>query len=139
MASITNYGAYQFHLEMKDGSGTFPTTYYAGLWTTAPALDGTGGVEMVANAWYTARVDAHMDTASSAGRSLTNDTTVQLTASATAIPSVNPTTTVCITDSATIGGGNIWFILPLTSSLTIGIGTPVIFPVGQLVHEFLTT
>jgi hypothetical protein len=139
MASLTNYGAYQFHLEQKDGTGTIPVTYWAGLYTTAPALDGTGGVEMVANAWYTVRIAVGTLTATLASRSLVNAATVQFTPSATAIPSVNPTTTICITDSQTLGGGNIWYILPLTSALTIGIGTPVIFPAGQLVHEFLTT
>ena len=33
MASWLNYACYQIHLELKDGSGTIPTTFYAALMT----------------------------------------------------------------------------------------------------------
>ncbi len=138
MASITNYGAYQFHLELKDGSGTIPTTLYAALLRATPSLvDGTGGneVDVAVNTWYE-RVDGTMDTASSGGRSLVNTSTVTFDAAAPTAVTGN-ITCIGLYDALTVG--NLWFVLPLTSALTVGVGTPIIFPAGQLVHEFLST
>jgi hypothetical protein len=138
MASMTNYAGYQFHLELVDGSGTIPNTFYAALLRALPSLvDGSGASEVDAavNTWYE-RVDATWNTASSAGRTLTNTGTVTFDAAApTAV--TGAITYIGIYDALTVG--NLWFVLPMTSPLTIGVGTPVIFPAGQLVHEWLAT
>jgi hypothetical protein len=138
MASMTNYACYQFHLEVFDGSGTFPADFYAALLRANPSLvDGSGAseVDSAVNTWY-ARQNATMNTASLAGRTLVNTSTVTFdTAADDAV--TGAITHIGIYDAST--AGNLWFVLPMTSPLTIGIGTPVIFPAGQLVHEFLAT
>lgn len=137
MASLTNYAVQQLNLEMKDGSGTIPTTFYAALMKTSPALDGTGGVEVDSgvNTWY-ARIAATMDTVSLSGRSLSNTSAILFTASAADAVSGN-IVSLCIFDALT--SGNCWFILPLTTQMAIGIGSLVNFPIGQAVVEFTTT
>jgi hypothetical protein len=141
MASMTDYAGYQFHLEMVDGSGTIPSTFYVALLRATPSLvDGTGGneVDPAVNTWYTARPDATWNTASSSGRSLSNTSTVQHTASAASGISGN-ITCLGIYDSATPLAGNLWFVLPLTSVLSVSVATPIIWPAGQIVHEWLAT
>jgi hypothetical protein len=138
MASMTDYAGYQFHLEMVDGSGTIPSTFYVALLRATPSLvTGAGGseVDSAVNTWY-ARQLATWDTASSSGRSLSNTSTVQHTAAAASAVSGNIT---CLGIYDAVTAGNLWFVLPLTSVLTIGLATPVIWPAGQIVHEWLAT
>jgi hypothetical protein len=139
MASMTNYAGYQLHLEMAlNSSGTIPETYYAALLRASPSLvDGNGGNEVssATNTWYIRKLIT-FDTASSAGRTLVNTSTVTFDTAADDAVS-GAITHIGVYDAET--SGNLWFVLPMTSPLTIGIGTPVIFPAGQLIHEWLAT
>lgn len=137
MASWTNYAIQQIHLEMKDGSGTIPSTYYAAMMKTTPALDGTGGVEVdsAVNTWY-ARQALTLAAPSLSGRSIANSAVCTFTASAPDAISGNILSLVWY-DALT--SGNAWLIMPLTTVITVGIGTPVSFPIGQLIHEVLST
>jgi hypothetical protein len=136
---MTDYAGYQFHLELvAAASGTIPDVFYVALLRATPSLvTGSGGseVDSAVNTWY-ARQLATWDTASSAGRTLTNTSTVQHAASAATAVTGNIT---CLGIYDALTSGNLWFVLPLTSALTIGVGTPVIFPAGQIVHEWLAT
>lgn len=137
MASFTNYAWQQIHLKMKDGSGTIPTSYYAAMFKVTPALDGTGGTEVdsAVNTWY-ARQALTLGTPSLSGRSIANSAVSTFHASAPDAISGN-IVSLGWYDAST--SGNLWLIMPLTTPLTVGIGSLVSFPVGQLIHEGLTT
>ena len=83
MAALTNYAVQQINLEMKDGTGTIPSTYYAAAMKVMPGLDGTGGTEIDpgVDTWY-ARQAVTLDTPSLAGRSMANAAAIEWTASA---------------------------------------------------------
>lgn len=133
-ATLTDYGVNQILLEMKDGSGTIPTTFYAALFSVTPALDGTGGTEInsATHAWYE-RQAATMDTIS--GRTLANLSAVNFTNSAATAPGTM--LSLGLFDALTVG--NLWWVLPLTTPLVIGVGSQVNFPIGQIVAEFTST
>jgi hypothetical protein len=133
-ASLTTFAVNQILLEMKDGTGTIPTTFYAALFSTTPGIDGTGGVEISSGAhtWY-GRQDATLDTIS--GRTIANTSAVTFTNSAGS--AAGTMLSLGLLDAST--SGNLWWILPLTTPLTIGVGSQVNFPAGQIVAEFTST
>lgn len=137
MASFSNYAVQQIHLEMKDGTGTIPSTYYAAAMKVMPALDGTGGTEIDSgvDTWY-ARQTVTFDTPSLAGRSMTNSAEITWTASSLTAVSGNIVGVVLYTAST---AGNAWLILPATNHISVGIGSPLKAAIGQLVSEFTTT
>lgn len=139
MASLTNYAVQQFHLEMKDGSGTIPTTYYACAMKVMPGLDGTGGTEIdpAVNTWY-ARQAITYGTPSLAGRSMASGAEISFTSSAASAVSGN-VVGIAVSDSGTVGAGNFWLLDPATNPITVGIGSPLKIATGQLVNEFTTT
>ena len=134
MAAIyTTHAVQQFLLEMKDGTGTIPTSYFASAWLTAPAIDGTGGSEINAgsHSWYARQ---SLSYASPSGRSMANSGAITFTNNSPTAPgTVNA---LVIADNVTPGAGNLWIILPLTAPITVGIGSQLIFPIGQIVQEF---
>lgn len=138
MASWLNYAVQQIHLEMKDGSGTIPSTYYACAMKVMPANDGTGGTEIdpAVDTWY-ARQAITFGTPSLAGRSMANSAEIVWTNSAGTTVSGN-IVGVCVSDSGTVGAGNFWWALPATNPITVGSGSPLKAAIGQLVSEFTT-
>lgn len=139
MAALTNYAVQQINLEMKDGTGTIPSTYYAAAMKVMPALDGTGGTEVDpgVNTWY-ARVAVTLDTPSLAGRSMANADEISWHSSAPDAITGNIVGTV-LYDDATYGMGNAWVLAPATNQISVGIGSPLKIAVGQLVIEYPTT
>ena len=139
MAAIyTTYAVQQFLNEMKDGSGTIPTSYFAAAYTVAPIIDGgTGGTELSSagggpHSWYARQALAY---ATPSGRTMANSGIITFTSSSPTAVTGNVVALV-IADSGTIGAGNIWIILPLTSPIAVGIGSQLIFPIGQILQEF---
>lgn len=132
MAAIyTDYAVQQFLKEMRDGSGTIPTSYWAALFTTTPNLAGAGGVE-VSVGWYSRQPLTY---AAPSGRSMANSAAVTFTSSAaSAIPS--DVVSLGIFDDDGSPSGNLWIILPLTVPLSVGIGSQVIYPIGQIIQEY---
>lgn len=119
---------------LRNTAGTFPATIYMALLTTAPtALDGSGYVELnpATYPWY-GRQAATIGAPS--GRTFANSGAVLYSASATVLVPV-PVTHAMIVDSATYGAGNVWAWGQLTSPISIGVGSPVNFPIGQLVFN----
>lgn len=137
MAALTNYAVQQINLEMKDGTGTIPSTYYAAAMKVMPGLDGTGGTEIDpgVDTWY-ARQAVTLDTPSLAGRSMANAAAIEWTASAGTTVSGNIVGTV-LYDAPT--GGNAWVLSPATNQITVGTGSPLRIAIGQLVIEYPTT
>lgn len=137
MASLSNHAVQQFHLEMKDGTGTIPTSYYAAAMKVMPGLDGTGGTEIdsAVNTWY-ARQAITYASPSLAGRSMANSAEISWTASAASAVTGN-IVGVVVYDHAT--AGNPWLILPATNVISVGLGSPLKAAIGQLVSEFTTT
>jgi hypothetical protein len=136
MAFMMNYACQQFFLEAKDGTGVIPTTYYIALMKTSPALDGTGGVEVdsAVNTWY-ARQAVTWAAPSLSGRNMANSVAVTHAASAASAISGNIVSLVAF-DALT--SGNAWFLMPLTTQLSVGLASLVQFPIGQIVLEFTT-
>ena len=136
MAVWLNYALQQIHLEMKDGSGTIPTTYYACAMKVMPANDGTGGTEIdpAVDTWY-ARKAITFDTPSLAGRSMANAAEIVWTSSSLTAVSGN-IVGVCVSDNSTVGAGNFWWALPATNAITVGIGSPLKAAIGQLYSQF---
>lgn len=132
----SNYAVQQIFLEIKDGSGTFPGTLYAALYTVAPGLDGSGGTEIDSgtHTWY-ARQAVTWGTPSLAGRTVANSAAVNFTNSAASAPG-NVTHIGLMTASTS---GNLWRLMQLTTPISIGIGSKVEFPIGQIVMEQKTT
>lgn len=119
---------------LRNVAGSFPSTIYMALLTTAPtALDGSGYVELNPGTytWY-ARQAATIGAPS--GRTFANSSAVLYSASATVLVP-NPVTHAMIFDAATYGTGNVWAWGQLTSPISIGVGSPVNFPIGQLVFD----
>jgi hypothetical protein len=137
MASFTNYAVQQIHLEMKDGTGTIPTAYFAAAMKVMPGLDGTGGTEIdsAVNTWYE-RESITFATPSLAGRSMANSAEISWTSSAATAVSGNIVGVVIYDD---ITAGNAWLLLPATNQIAVGIGSPLKAAIGQLVSEFTTT
>lgn len=128
----TDYAVGEILKELRNSGGTFPTTWYAGLFTTAPNAAGTGGVE-VSVGWYS-RIS--FTWAAHSGRTMANSSAVSFaTSAASAIPS--PVVALGCFDALT--SGNLWHILTLTTPLTVGIGSQVNFPIGQIIQEFPNT
>jgi hypothetical protein len=136
MASLSNYAVQQLHLEMKDGSGTIPTTYYAAAMKVMPGLDGTGGTEIDAavNTWY-ARQAVTLGTPSLAGRSIANSAIINWASSAASAVSGN-VVGLCLYDALT--SGNLWLLSPFTNAITVGLASPLSIPVGQFINELTT-
>lgn len=133
MATIyTTLAVAEILKEIKDGSGTFPSTWDAACFTTTPAIDGTGGVEINSgtHTWYSRKSIAF---ASPSGRTMANSGAVSFTTSATSSLGASPIVSLGIFAGGT---NNLWIILPLTSPLSVGINSVVNFPVGQITQEF---
>jgi hypothetical protein len=137
MASFTNYAVQQIHLEMKDGTGTIPTTYYAAAMKVMPGLDGTGGTEidLAVDTWY-ARQAVTFATPSLAGRSMASSAEIVWTSSSLTAVSGN---IVGVVLYSAVTAGNAWLLLPATNQIAVGIGSPLKAAIGQLVSEFTTT
>ncbi len=138
MAAIyTTYAVTQFLNEMRDGTGTIPTSYFAAAYTVTPIINGgTGGTEIPSagggpHSWYARQALAY---ASPSGRTMANSGIITFPTSNSVV--TGNVVALAITDSGTTGGGNIWVILPLTSPVAIGIGSQLIFPIGQILQEF---
>lgn len=134
----SNYAVQQIYLEIKDGSGTFPGTLYAALFTTAPGLDGSGGSEIDAGTytWYE-RKAVTWASPSLAGRTMANSAAVTFTSAATPVPSPLLVTHMGLMTAST--SGNLWRLLQLTTPISIGLNSKVEFPIGQIVIEQKTT
>lgn len=119
---------------LRAAAGTFPSAIYMGLLTTPPTdLAGSGYVELNPGTytWY-ARQAATIGAPS--GRAFSNSGAVLFTASATVLVPV-PVTHFMIFDSGTYAAGNVWAWGQLTSPISIGVGSPVNFPISQLVFD----
>lgn len=137
MASFTNYAVQQIHLEMKDGTGTIPSTYHAAAMKVMPALDGTGGTEIDSgvDTWYS-RKTVTFAAPSLAGRSMATSAEIEWTSSSLTAVSGNIVGVVLYDDPS---AGNAWLLLPATNQISVGIGSPLKAAIGQLVSEFTTT
>jgi hypothetical protein len=135
MAAIyTNLAVTEILKEIKDGTGTFPSTWDLACYTVTPALDGTGGTEIPSGTytWYARRA---ITFAAPSGRTLANSNTVTVTSNATlALPT--PIVSVGILAGST---NNIWIILPLTTPVGVNLTSQVVFPIGQIIQEFSAT
>ncbi len=133
----SNYAVQQIFLEIKDGSGTFPATLYAALFTTAPGLDGTGGSELSSVTHSgDARQAVTWGTPSLAGRTIANSAAVTFTNSSATNVTGNVTHVGLYT---ALTSGNLWRLLTLTTPFAVVIGSKVEFPIGQIVLEQKTT
>jgi len=134
----SNYAVNQIYLEIKDGSGTFPGTLYAALFTTAPGLDGAGGTELnsLVETWY-ARQAVTWASPSLAGRTIANSAEVSFTTDADPMPSPKTVTYMGLMTAVT--SGSLWRLLQLTTPIVVGLHSVVKFPIGQIVMEQKTT
>ena len=108
----------------------FPTTYYMAAFTTIPADDGTGGVEVSAS-WYTRQIVIFGTTV---GGQTANTNVITFTAAAT---SALPQAVVGggLLDSAI--GGMMWQRFAAQNAIIVSVGQPfIIFP-GQLIFSEL--
>jgi hypothetical protein len=108
----TDYAVGELLKELRNSGGTFPGTWYVGLFTTTPTSAGTGGVEIAS--------------------SPTHSNAITFTSSSPTAPGT--VTAIGLFDALT--SGNLWHVLTLTTPLTIGVGSLVSFPVGQIIQEF---
>lgn len=136
MAAIyTTYAVQQFMLEMKDGSGTIPTSYYLAAYTVLPSVSltsGLGGTEVnsAVNTWYARQA---ITLGSPSGRTQTQTNLITFTNSAAS--AVSGAIVGCaVVDHLT--AGNVWIVLPGTTLITVGIGSQLIVPIGQMIMEF---
>ena len=134
-AIITNYAVQQFMLEMKDGSGTIPTSFYLAAYKVLPAVtltSGLGGTEIdsAVNTWYARQA---ITLGSPSGRTQANTNTITFTNNAAS--AVSGAIVGCaVVDHLT--AGNVWIVLPGTTSITVGLGSQLIVPIGQMIMEF---
>ncbi len=103
---------------------TQPTTVYVALFTTVPAGDGTGGVE-VSGGSYARQAITFTAAAGGAPASIPNNALVQFP---TATANWGTIVGAGIYDAAT--GGNLLEMGPLTASKTVATGDSFAFPTG---------
>lgn len=128
----TDYAVGEMLKELRNGGGTFPSTWYVGLFTTTPTSAGTGGVEIASSPTHTWYARQTAPWAAPSGRTMANSGAVTFTSSSpTAAGTVSA---LGYFDALT--SGNLWHILILTTPLTIGVGSLVSFPIGQIIQEF---
>lgn len=128
----TNYAVTELLKELKDSSGTFPGTWYVGLFTTAPNSAGSGGVEIAASPTHTWYARQTLTWAAPSGRTMSNSNAISFTTSAPTAPGT--VVAIGLFDAST--SGNLWHVLTLTTPLVIGVGSVVNFPIGQITQEF---
>lgn len=132
----TNYGAGQILTALRNDSVTFPSSsWYAGLFLVTPAIDGTGGTEIASSPTHTWYARQLLAWAAPSGRTMSNSGALTFHASSPTAPGT--VLSLGIFDAVT--SGNLWHILTLTSPLAIGVGSQVIFPIGQIIQEFSAT
>lgn len=130
MASgLTDYGANAL-LNHMFGIATLtpPANWYVMLYTTLPAKDGTGGVE-VSGGGYARQVLAVGAAASGA----TDNTAILDYGTASA--SWGTVVGVGLADAAS--GGNVWWRGALTASKVVNSGDPFTIPIGELDLSFV--
>ena len=113
----------------RNTAGTWPSTVYCGLFKTPPILDGSGFVEVT-----TGDLDAYarvaITFAAPSGRGISNSAAVLYTNSATVPGGTFVVTHFGVFDALT--SGNLMAYGALASPLTVGAGSVVNFPIGQL-------
>ena len=131
-STMTNYASTQImDYVLKGTSLTRPTNFYLALFTTSPALDGTGGSEVSTSGTGYARVliDSATGWSAASGVNQTYTNTGDLTFG---IPTANWGTIVAagLFDATT--AGNLWFIsnLAVPRAINNGDGSPKI-AIGQ--------
>lgn len=133
MAAIyTTYAVGEILKEIRNSGGTFPGTWYTGMFTTTPAIDGTGGVEIASSPTHTWYARQATTWGAPSGRTMSNSGAVTFTTSAPTAPGT--VQSLGVFDALT--SGNLWIILPLTTPLAIGVGSQAVFPIGQMIQEF---
>jgi hypothetical protein len=120
-----------FNRAFRNTAGSWPATVYLGLFKVSPILDGTGGTEVTTNDFTVyARQVATFSSPSS--RTISNSVACLYVASATLGPGGAHTITHAgIFDAAT--AGNLMAYGALTSPLSVGAGSLVNIPIGQLI------
>jgi hypothetical protein len=109
-----------------DAAFTATSPYYVAAWTTAPGEDGTGGTEVTGGSY--ARVSStSADWGSASAGDISNTSTITFP---TATASWG--TVVALTINSASSGGNDWFVIPLTSSIAIGIDDVLSFTSGNI-------
>ncbi len=117
----------------RNAIGSFPTAVFMGLFTTAPTTTaGAGYVELttVPYSWYTARIALPLG--APVGRVFSSNGAVLFTSNATVVVPV-PVAYFGVFTSATIGAGALVAYGNLATPISIGIGSQVNFPAGQIV------
>lgn len=104
---------------------TPPTTVYVALFTTAPAGDGTGGVEVSGGA-YARQAMAFTAATGGSPASVANSALIQFP---TATAAWGTIVAAGLYDAAT--GGNLLEYGPLTANKTVGIGDVFSFPANS--------
>lgn len=138
-AVYSDYAVQQILLRQQDGSGTIPngtTGYYSALFTTPPTLANTGGVELNPSTPSTFYFRLPTTLGTPASRTQSNQDTLTFTPGSL-IAIANPITHLGLMTAVT--GGNLWILLPLATPITVGIGSQVIFPTGQITFNFAAT
>ncbi len=108
---------------LRNTTFTSPTTIYVGLFTTMPADDGTGGVEVSGGSY--ARQSVAFDAAS--GGSTSNTALVTFP---TATASWGTVLGIGLFDA--LSGGNLLYYGTLTTSKAVGNGDTISFSAGAL-------
>lgn len=127
--NLTDYSeALLLNALLRNTSFTPPATVYVALYTTAPAEDGTGGVEVTGTP-YARQAISFTAPAADAPSSNTADITFPR-----ATNSWGTITTVGLLDAAT--SGNILMLGPLDVSRSISSGERIIFLAGGLTVQF---
>lgn len=132
-ASSSNYLVdHQLDYLLKGTTFTRPTHCYVGLFTTTPALDNTGGVEVSTSGTAYSRlvIDSTTGWTGPSGANRTYSNAVDLTF---AIPTANWGTIVSMGLFTALTGGNLLYVFSLVSprSIILGDGAAVILQ-GQL-------
>lgn len=126
------------YLDSAYGDGraaTWPAIVYIALWSTMPADDGTGGVEVAVGAY--ARVAVANTTANWPAASTTGGTTSKKNANAVQFPDVTATypTVLGWATMDALTGGNVLDYALLTTPKAPAVGTTPIFQANTLILE----
>src|SRR3954463_6374286 len=137
MAGVSNYLAdLILNTIFRDGTFTQPPNLYVALFTTMPANDGTGGVEVTGTGYARVAVPTtntgwSAPAANALAREITNAAAVDYgTAGSDWAPSASPVVGFGFYDALT--AGNYWGGNPFGSNVIVQNGNPVRFTAGSL-------
>lgn len=119
-----------FNRAFRNTAGTWPSVVYLGLFKTPPILDGSGFVE-VTTSDLTGYARQTATFAAPSSRTISNSVACLFSASAAVPGGTFVVTHAGIFDAST--AGNLMAYGALTSPLSIGVGSLVNIPIGQLV------